>query len=382
MNAKLFVCACLLAGAVSARGDFAKYIELTVDYTPTATVDNFQVLVRLNSSRIDYADVKNSGADLKFTDALGETVYPHEDDTWNPAGESLVWVRIPELAKGAKFRMYYGDQSVTANPSAANVWSAYAGVWHLNAAVDSANKDYKPEDGTTHTTRFYDCARVLSDGVLGKGLGSTAKTGAAFSSKVYDDRNGHKCPIQVSNSQRFTVSCWVRVQSVAAWSDLLGPVSSNGGETGWKAEWTGNDSSKGLSLRMCMWGVNGESLNYFSNIKVLLSGWHKLDMIWDVNSLILYVDGELFGQKTNSPREPTWYWTGWMGWGGCINSDGSLASTGTASGTDFDECRIYNGVKNAARVAADYATVKNAEFLTFQAARDNIGEPGSVLVLH
>ena len=37
---------------------------------------------------------------------------------------------------------------------------------------------------------------------------------------------------------------------------------------------------------------------------------------------------------------------------------------------------------DAARIAADYATVKNADFLTFQAARDNIGEPGSVLVLH
>lgn len=364
--------------SVTSFADFAKYIEMTVNYTPTASVEGFPVLVRLNSSRINYADVKNAGADLKFTDASGETVYPHEVDTWNPAGESLVWVRLPELAKGAKFRMYYGDQSVTANPSAANVWSAYAGVWHLNAAVDSANKDYKPEGGTTHTTRFYDCARVLSDGVLGKGLGSTAKTGAAFASQVYDNRDGYKRPIQVTNPSEFTVSCWVRVNSVAAWSLLFGPVNQNTGNTGWKAEWTADGGAK---MRLCQYGGDGSNLNYF-NTPDLASGWHKLDAIWDVHSLILYIDGAFLGEKTNCPGEPIWFLTGWMGWGGCIDDKGALVNTSASSGTDFDECRIYNAVKSAARIAADYATVKNADFLMFQAARDNIGEPGSVLVLH
>ena len=374
---KKLVFGLLLFAVGSVSADFAKYIEMTVAYSGAA-VSDIPVLVRLNSSRISYADVKNAGADLKFTDVAGETVYPHEVDTWNPAGESLVWVRLPELAKGTKFRMYYGDQSVTANPSAANVWSAYAGVWHLDHAVDSANKDYKPEDGTVHTTRFYDCARVLSDGVLGKGLGSAAGVGAAFASQVYDNRDGFKRPIQVTNPSKFTVSCWVRVQNVAAWTCLFGPVNQNTGNTGWKAEWT---AAGGEKLRLCQYGGDGSNLNYF-NTPDLASGWHKLDAIWNVHSLILYIDGAFLGEKTNCPGEPIWFLTGWMGWGGCIDASGALVNTSASSGTDFDECRIYDGVKSADRIAADYATVKNTDFLSFQAPRDNIGEPGSALVLH
>ena len=341
----------------------ATYYPVTIIYDPGdgKSIADFPVLVRIPVDSPIYAAAGDGGANLRFTDSLGVNDYPHEVDTWNASGESLVWVKIPELKKDFSFRLYC---SGTDTAVAKDIWSAYAGVWHLNEAVDSAGKDLSPTNSELHTTQFYDCARVLSTGVLGKGLGSTAGVGAAFSSQVYDDRNGYKCPIQVTNPSKFTVSCWVRVQDVAGWTDLFGPVSANGGETGWKAEWTGNDSSKGLSLRMCQWGVNGDRLNYFSNIKPLLSGWHKLDAIWDVNSLILYVDGELFGKKTNCPGEPKWYWTGWMGWGGCVDSDGTLADTGNASGTDFDECRIYDGVKTADRIAADYATVNDELFLS------------------
>ena len=355
----------LLMGAMSCLAALglqaATYYPITINYEPTGEVKDFPVLVRIPANSGIYQTAGEGGANLRFTDSLGVNAYPHEVDTWNPAGESLVWVKIPELKKNFEFRLYCEGSAATA---AKDVWSDYAGVWHLNEAFDSADKDYDPAAAEpTHTTKFYDCARDITDGVVGKGLGSTKGTGAAFSSKVYDDRNGHKCPIQVTNPSKFTVSCWVRVQDVAAWTDLFGPVSANNGETGWKAEWTANNDN-GLSIRMCQYGGNGPSQKYFEKIKVLKSGWHKLDAIWDSITLALYVDGELFGQRTDCPIEPKWYWTGWMGWGGCINSDGTLACTSTASGTDFDECRIYDGVKTADRIAADYQTVNGEAFLT------------------
>ena len=359
----------LLMGAMSCLAAFglqaATYYPITINYEPETEVKDIPVLVRIPANSGIYQTAGEGGANLRFTDSLGVNEYPHEIDTWNASGESLVWVKIPELTKNFEFRLYCEGSATTA---AKDVWSDYAGVWHLNAAVDSADKDYDPAAAEpTHTTRFYTeegTTRAVSDGILGKGLGSTAGKGAAFSSKVYDDRNGHKCPIQVTNPSKFTVSCWVRVQDVAAWKDLLGPVSANNGETGWKAEWTANDSNNGLNIRMCQYGVKGERIKYFEKIKVLKSGWHKLDMIWDVNSLILYVDGAFYGQKTDCPGEPKWCSSGWMGWGGCIDGNGALASASTASGTDFDECRIYDGVKTAGRIAADYQTVNGEDFLT------------------
>ena len=365
----LFAFACGLYSFCVVAG-FAKYVPISVSGYSGTALANFPVLVKISEEKIPnvYSVVKHAGTDLKFTDGSGEGEYPYEVDTWNPSGTSYVWVKLPSFAAGVNFRMYYGDRDKTTNPGSAQVWSDYAGVWHLNEAVDSADKDYKPEDGTTHTTRFYDCARVISEGVIGKGLGSTRGVGAAFASQVYDDRNGHKCPIQVTNPSKFTVSCWVRVQDVVAWSDLFGPVNQNGGNTGWKAEWT---AAGGEKMRLCQCGGAGERLNYF-NTPTLASGWHKLDAIWDGASLILYIDGAKLGEKTNCPGDPVWFYTGWMGWGGCINGDGTLGKvTNTTqncpSGTDFDECRIYDGVKSADSIAADYAIETRSDIFTIGA---------------
>ena len=265
----LLACACGVFSFCEVAG-FAKYVPISVSGYSGAALSDFPVLIKIDASSIPgvYSDVKHSGADLKFTDDSGEGEYPYEVDTWNPSGTSYVWVKLPSFASGVNFRMYYGDNAKTEVSGSAQVWSAYAGVWHLNAAVDSADKDYNPVDGATHTTRFYDCARVVSDGVIGKGLGSAAETGAAFASQVYDNRNDYKRPIQVTNPSKFSVSCWVRVNSVADWSLLFGPVHANTGNNGWKAEGT---VAGGEKMRLCQNGGEGSRLNYF-NTPSLASG--------------------------------------------------------------------------------------------------------------
>ena len=108
-----------------------------------------------------------------------------------------------------------------------------------------------------------------------------------------------------------------------------------------------------------------------------LNEWRKIDVVQNATGVSMYVDGVLSGTKTM--ETPKRSWPQWTGWGGAVGN----AQFGTTSEpSDFDECRIFSTQASAARVAADYATVKNADFLTFQAARDNIGDPGSVLVLH
>ena len=72
---------------------------LVSGYTGTETLTDFPVLVRLSPASVHgfaYADCLFDGADLRFTDAAGELI-PHEIDTWNTAGESLIWVKVPVL---------------------------------------------------------------------------------------------------------------------------------------------------------------------------------------------------------------------------------------------------------------------------------------------
>ncbi len=62
----------------------------------------------------------------------GGNLLDSEVDTWNPSGESLVWVKVPSLNATTKIIAHYSCAS-PAVVTPANVWSAdYVGVWHLN----------------------------------------------------------------------------------------------------------------------------------------------------------------------------------------------------------------------------------------------------------
>ena len=354
--------------SVTSFADFAKYIEMTVNYTPTASVEGFPVLVRLNSSRISYADVKNAGADLKFTDASGETVYPHEVDTWNPAGESLVWVRLPQLAKGAKFRMYYGDETVTTSPSSTPVWQGYDLVCHVSGNTDdSAVKD---SSANNLVGKLNANAVLRNDGMVGAAYGMTASDkGAAFANKMYDG-GGKGAAL---DNVHFSYSFWVRrTADMTKWEVFLGPKGAENNNS-WGMSASTTDGSK-----MRVWATN-KAYEFVNSAGMPVNEWRKFDIVHNDVTISVYVNGMWVTDiAAESPRRD---WIDWVGWGGNVNNNNPPFNNASEP-CDFDECRIRASVPDAARVAADYATVKNADFLMFQAARDNIGEPGSVLVLH
>lgn len=106
---------------------------------------NFPMLVRISEDRIAnfrYSYVSQNGYGLRFTDDLGR-VLPFEVDTWNPEGESLVWVKVPYFTQGAKINMLWDQSANSAAPgnNASDVWEDYVAVWHFgqeNFARDSS----------------------------------------------------------------------------------------------------------------------------------------------------------------------------------------------------------------------------------------------------
>ena len=125
---------------------FEKYVPLTVSgYAGATTLTNFPVLVRVSESAMPgfrYAEA--GGRDgVRFTDAEGRYL-KFECDTWNPSGESLFWVSVPELAgTGTGIRLYFGRHAEVPAGGVEYpflVWSqaGYAGVFHMD--VSSNNK--------------------------------------------------------------------------------------------------------------------------------------------------------------------------------------------------------------------------------------------------
>ena len=151
----------------SPLADWKRVVEITVDgYAGSETLTDVPVLVRLSSAieGFDYNDfaAPDTGADMIFTDMDGVARYPYEIDEWHQDGESLVWVKLPELKKGTKFKLAYGNPATFEHSNIQNirtlakheVWREYAGVWHMNedsgTAFDSTEHglDALPDHGT------------------------------------------------------------------------------------------------------------------------------------------------------------------------------------------------------------------------------------------
>ena len=117
----------------SKYGTFARRIAFTAGgYTGSSCLYDFPVLVRLSTSVSGFSYSNCAEGKFVFTDAYGNRI-PHEVDTWNASGTSLVWVRLPELQKNTTFYMYFDGEPSAANTSSAT-WTAYSGVWHMKDA--------------------------------------------------------------------------------------------------------------------------------------------------------------------------------------------------------------------------------------------------------
>jgi glucose/arabinose dehydrogenase len=159
--------------------EYPSYLELTLQATDLGTGDwldfgfsrrrrltfdnsaqsqglaGFPVLVRLDPTRIDYAQVQASGQDLRFADADGAPL-PHEIESWSPGGVSNAWVRVPQIDAGSSsdgIWMYYGNPSAPDAQDPAAVWAGYAGVWHLHGDLldSTANANHGTNFGTLNT---------------------------------------------------------------------------------------------------------------------------------------------------------------------------------------------------------------------------------------
>ena len=96
---------------------------------------------------------------------------PIEVETWNPAGESVVWVSVPVVTNGATFSLLASPRTGAVLPDARpeRVWTrpGYVGVWHLSAT--NALGVFEDSSGVLGPTRDV-FGGVFTNGVVGGGI--------------------------------------------------------------------------------------------------------------------------------------------------------------------------------------------------------------------
>ena len=124
--------------------DTANYrfrISMTASgYDGGGSIENFPVLVRLSSAILGFdASTVSDRSEIRFTDANGNLI-PHEIDTWDPDGESTIWVSVPTLSgKDTTITMFWkpvdrAAQQTALTPSRVWTQAGYLGVWHFSPA--------------------------------------------------------------------------------------------------------------------------------------------------------------------------------------------------------------------------------------------------------
>ncbi len=98
----------------SGGGEWKYYKEITVKENSGRTLNDFQVLVELNSENIDFSKAKSDGSDIRFECEGKELSYWIEE--WDAhAKKAKIWVKVPSIpANGeVKIKMYYGNPYAT-----------------------------------------------------------------------------------------------------------------------------------------------------------------------------------------------------------------------------------------------------------------------------
>ena len=368
---------------------FSKYVEITLatNLAATAITTGVPALVKLSESTIsgfDYDDFSfANGGDMMFTDANGETL-PHEVDTWNVNGESLVWVKIPSTAAGTTITMYYGSNAA-ASDSSTDVWTDYVGVWHFDVATaDTAANSYGVYANSTATEgidgHIAEHTKTNETGRFGKCFRTNDSTGWKAGNfnygGVWVNDSGANSP--VDGGENFTISGWFKHDQVDYYWDHFFYKRSRSDNTTQGAYVNAfaieSNSGTGSNPQIYPRGSGNKGKALLSENQGLQNTWAYITFVYVGTVCRVFKNG---------------IETDWTTIDACIDNNAPLVfgnNCNIASGDEgdaawngwIDEVRFSKGSKDAAWVAAEYAAMNAgaADIFNYGAALDTGSEPG------
>ena len=340
----------LCAGlAVSAFGGFTKAVTFTATgYQGSATLENFPVLVKLPGAieGFDYSDF-GTETNLVFRDAGGNPL-PHEIDTWDTSGTSLIWVRVPSLTATTSFTMFFCGSEAVANDSA-STWTGanYVGVWHMDEA------DGNVADATGHGLAATPSGVENVGEVSIRYTGADAPIGHARQTGTASTRGYLSVPSYDSFNvgDTFTMSGWVRLAGRVGSTRLFSRKTGYKTTDGWEIE-MGNGSDTAFQARGAARDQNACAGSFSPGLQ---GRWTHIALVYDGTSCSVYSNGHELVAGTITPATDNNLPLSI----GC-DSDGDEAYVRGA----FDECRLLGAAASADWIAAEYATVADDAFVS------------------
>ena len=346
--------------------EFERYLPFTVTgYPGTETLTNFPVLVEVrkaDTNGFSYDDFYHvGGKDIAFVDEKGHVI-PHEIDTWNPNGMSLIWVRLPEMNNGTKFTMCYRSPLVTTPDDPGNTFERYVGVWHMNEKGDGIVQVHDSTvnnlDGETHANSLaYNQGRIGYARRVAQSSGTSSTCGHILI-------NDHDDILRTGVGNVFTYSCWSKLaSSKPGWAYLVSRKSEDA-SNGWGIQYHDDDKSPEKQLRAYGGSQVKNEWTLFTVKGYSLGSWAYWTFVFSNQTFTAYLDGNK--QSTIELKHPV------------ANDDtaeySSLVIGGQQIGTGafngwVDECRYSKGIRSPDWIKAEYLSTMQATWWNEPAKR-------------
>jgi hypothetical protein len=171
----------------------------------TENLTGFPVLVRLDSTRVNYAKTQNAGEDIRFVDSDNATVLAHEIELWNETGSSYVWVRVPQIDGSSTtdhIYMYYDNPAAPDGQNPGGVWDAnFQMVQHLEEG--SGQHQDSTSNGNDSTVVL-----VAAQGAPGGPIDGADTFTGTHRVEVADSAS-----LDMTAADSFTVEAWINTLS-------------------------------------------------------------------------------------------------------------------------------------------------------------------------
>lgn len=355
--------------------------------------ENMPVLLKLAEGRpagFSYKDVVNSGRDFEITDESGNAL-PYDIDTWNPSGESLLWVRVPSFENGRRITVTYGRTLSDGTTSAALVWNGYAGVWHLGAIdyMASAFGTY-PNSTVEAGIDGMKAKRSIADepGIIGKsvrianghdramfwknnGTADAPKNRCCYGGVFVND-SGNSSPLDLGDT--FTISGWFKYDAtnkvdesgktmrIFTFHDKLFSKrnAANGTSEGaFAIQMQGAADGTNDRQEFCIYGSGNDANALTGGLGTFTLGeWGHVAFVYNVTNCYFYTNGVYVSMKTVTKTQdnnmPLCFGNKTTGFG-----DGSGENSWNGW---IDEVRLQDGARTSAELAAEFAAMSGEAF--------------------
>ncbi len=323
----------------------------------TTTLEGFPVVVKVSAARMpgfDYSLAGNRCDGLLFVDEFGNLL-PYEVETYDAAGESILWVKLAKLPPtGVTLTMYWNIKNGQSAPypySPKAVWSEYTGVWHFSESEGGAktilDSTANGINGAAHANS------LVAAGVVGNSRGRTDAT----------KQNGNMMSVGSISAldtltPTFTVSGWVMPTTTAFdWGYLFSRKTLDA-TTSWG--WQFRDDG-GNSIRIYSRGNSDQDGQYnvvTTSGRFAANQWTKYDVIYTEDKATIYLNGVFIYSEDLKPG------------GSALNSNlpftiGGLYGNGYGTLKAYnDEVRLRKGTVDAEWIAMEYESIHDEAFTT------------------